>query len=76
MILIYIFYVLHYCILLKAQYLLSIQITSAALNTKTDFQVAVTPAEMCKHFTIERVQVERQKILSSQVKITSQNLFK
>lgn len=33
-------------ILLKAQYLLSVQITSAALNTKNDFQVAVTPVEV------------------------------
>lgn len=51
---IYVFYILYYCILLKSQYLLSVQITSAALNTvKTDFQVAVTPAEMCKHFTMK-----------------------
>lgn len=37
---------LYYCILLKVQYLLSIHITSAALNTKSEFQVAVTPVEM------------------------------
>lgn len=32
-------------ILFKTQYLLSVQITSAALNTKTDFQVGVSPVE-------------------------------
>lgn len=67
-------FLLDYCILLKAGYLLlSIQIIPAALNTKSEFQVAVTPAEMCKYLN----EVDRtSEILGSQAKTMSQNLFK
>lgn len=46
------------------------QITSAALNTKTDFQVAVTPEV---HTIYNEVENSR-KILNSEVKTTSRDL--
>lgn len=43
-------FLLDHSTLLKAGYLLlSIQIIPSALNTTGEFQVAVTPAEMCKY---------------------------
>lgn len=55
--------------------ILSVQITFAALNAKTDFQVTYTPAMIHKHFTMKESWTFI-KILNSRVKTTAQDLFK